>query len=187
MNHIRLASFIFFVLGSFCLFSCENNISTVNLFTAPDKTPEMVEENANIVYVDSSRTKMKLTAPLIERYAGTDPYDEFKKGFKIDFYDDSLRVTSHVSANYGIKHDSKTRQIMEADNDVVVVNKKGEKLNTEQLFWDETKHTIYTNKFVKIQTATQILYGDGLKSNEDFSDYQITNIKGSVSLNSSQK
>ncbi|HXP49824.1 MAG TPA: LPS export ABC transporter periplasmic protein LptC [Bacteroidia bacterium] len=187
MNHIRLVSLILFVLGSFCLFSCENNISTVNLITAPDKTPFAVEENANIAYIDSSRTKMNLSAPIIERYGGTDPYDEFKKGFKIDFYDDSLHITSHVSANYGIKRDSKTKQIMEADNDVVVVNKKGEKLNTEQLFWDETKHTIYTNKFVKIQTATQILYGDGLKSNEDFTDYQITNIKGSVSLNSSQK
>lgn len=72
---------------------------------------------------------------------------------------------------------------MEADNNVVVVNKKHDTLRTEQLFWDEMQHKIYTSKAVNITTKTQILYGDGLVSNEDFSNYQITNIKGSVTIN----
>ncbi len=162
-------------------------MATVTVITAPDKTPLLVEENANIVYTDSARTKLRLLAPIIERYGGTDPVDSFNKGMKIDFYDDSMNVTSHVSANKGIMHDNKDKQLMEADNDVVVINKKGDTLNTEQLFWDATKHSIYTNKYVKITTATQILYGDGLQSNEDFTDYKIINIKGSVTLSNSKK
>jgi LPS export ABC transporter protein LptC len=187
MNYSRLIAFIFFVLGSVCLFSCENNLGKVDLLTAPDKTPVLVEQNANIVYNDSGRAKMRLQAPVIARYGGTEPVDSFTKGMRVDFYDDSLHVTSHVSANKGIMHHNKNSQLMEADNNVVVVNKKGEQLNTEQLFWDQTKHSIYTNKFVKITTASQILYGDGLVSNEDFTDYRITNIKGEVMINNSQK
>ena len=187
MNYSRLIAFIFLALGSFCLFSCENSLSKVDLLTAPDKTPLLVEQSANIVYNDSGKIKMRLVAPLIARYGGTEPVDSFTKGMKVDFYDDSMHVTSHVSANQGIMHHYKNSQLMEANNNVVVVNKKGEQLNTEQLFWDQTKHSIYTNKFVKITTASQILYGDGLVSNEDFSDYRIKNIKGEVMINNNQK
>src|ERR1700722_13925515 len=73
MNHLRLVFVILFPLGSLCLYSCENNIATVTVITAPDKTPLAVEENANIVYTDSARTKLRLLAPIIERYGGTDP------------------------------------------------------------------------------------------------------------------
>jgi hypothetical protein len=35
---------------------------------------------------------------------------------------------------------------------------------------------------VKIKTAAQMIYGNGLEANEDFSYYQITQIKGIVNL-----
>ncbi len=163
-------------------------MSTVNLLTAPDKTPLLVEQNANIIYNDSGKIKLKLVAPVIESYGGAEPYDLFTKGVNVDFYDDSMHVNSHVSANYGVMRNNKmNQQFMEADNNVIVVNKKGEQLNTEQLFWDQAKHSIYTGKPVQIKTATQILYGDGLQSNEDFTDYKITNIKGTVMLKDSAK
>lgn len=155
------------------------------MLTAPDKTPLQVEDNAIIIYTDSAKSKFKLTAPRLETYGGNDPYQVCPKGMVIDFYDDSMHTSSHISANYGIRHEK--TQITEADNNVVVVNKKGDQLNTEQLFWDAGKHLIYTNKYVTIKTATEILYGTGLTSNEDFSNYKITNISGTVLLNNSTK
>ena len=166
------------ILG-FC--SCENNIDKVNLITATDTRPLQSEENASYVYTDSAKIKFRLEAPLLNSYGGKNPYQECPKGMNVDFYDDSMRVSSHINSNYAIRHDR--TKITEADGNVVVVNKKGEKLNTEQLFWDAGKHTIYTAKFVQIKTATEILYGDGLQSNEDFTNYRITNIRGTVTLN----
>ncbi|HXB11559.1 MAG TPA: LPS export ABC transporter periplasmic protein LptC [Bacteroidia bacterium] len=167
------------------LCSCENNIDTVNLITAKDNTLLQSEVNATYVYTDSSKTKFKLTAPLMNNYGGKeDPHQDCPKGINVDFYDDSMHVTSHINANYAIRH-VKTN-IFEADGNVVVVNKKGERLTSEQLFWDGAKHSIYTQKFVTIKTATEILYGDGLQSNEDFTDYRITNIRGTVMLNNPQ-
>lgn len=164
-----------------CLFSCENNMDTVNLITAKDKTPLASEENATLIYTDSAKTKFILTAPLIQRYGGADPYQEAPNGINVNFYDDSDRINGHISANYAIRREK--AGIMEADNNVVVVNKKGERLNTEQLFWNENKHRIYTNKYVQITTTSEIIYGDGLESNEDFTKYTITNIRGTVMLN----
>jgi len=165
------------------LSSCENNMNTVTLITSKDKTPQEVEENASIFYNDSAKTKFHLTAKRIEDYGGQeDPHVIFPKGIHIDFYDDSAHVNGQLDAEYAIRHDN--IKMMEADNNVRIVNRKGEKLNTEQLFWDEAHHKIYTNKYVTIQTAKQIIYGDGLVSNEDFTQYKITNIRGTIQLDS---
>ena len=175
-----LFKIIFALCTGFCLYGCENNLNTVELITAKDKTPLGSEENADILYTDSAKTKFELKAPLIEKFGGDDPYQLAKKGINVNFYDDSAHINGHISANYAIRHEK--TGLMEADNNVIVVNKKGEKLNTEQLFWDANKHHIYTNKYVQIKTETEIIYGDGLESNEDFSNYRITNIRGSVQL-----
>jgi len=187
MNHFRIAFTLLILIASLGAVSCENNMKTVDLITAEDNTPLLVENNATIFYTDSARSKLKLTAPVIESYGGKDPYDLFRKGMKVDFYDDSMHVSSHVTADSAIMHNNKNNKLMEADRNVIVVNKKGERLNTEQLYWDETKHIIYTNKAVTITTATEILDGDGLQSNEDFTDYKITSLHGTVMLNDTKK
>ena len=155
---------------------CENNMSTINLITTKDKTPLEVEENARIVYTDSAKTKFVLTAPRIEDYGGKEPYQECPKGIKIDFYNDSGMVDGHLEANYA-KNIENTK-LMEADNDVRVLNKKGERLNTEQLFWDANKHKIYTSQYVTIVTDQRVIHGTGLTSNEDFTQYKILNPSG---------
>ena len=59
---------------------------------------------------------------------------------------------------------------------------KGEKLNTEHLFWDEKKEMIYSDVFVKITTKDEIIMGEGLESNQDFSRYKFKKIKGTISV-----
>jgi len=171
------------VITFFWLSSCENNLNTVTLITSKDKTPLQIEDNASIFYNDSAKIKFHLIAKRIEDYGGQDdPHLLFPNGIHMDFYDDSAHVNGQLDADYAIRHEN--TKLMEADKDVRVVNRKGEKLNTEQLFWDESHHKIYTNKYVTIQTARQIIYGDGLVSNEDFTKYKITNIRGTIQLDS---
>jgi LPS export ABC transporter protein LptC len=186
MRYFRIV-FILPVAVVLFLVSCENNLDKVTKYSKEDNTPLLVEKNATVYYTDSARSKLKLTAPLIKSYGGENSYDLFPLGMKVDFYDDSMNVSSHVSADSAIMYNNKKRKLMEADNHVDVINRKKEELKTEQLFWDETKHILYTNKAVTIQTATQLLYGDGLTSNEDFSNYKITNLRGTVMLNNQQK
>ena len=160
-------------------------MNTVTLLTSNDKTPQQVEDNASIFYTDSAKTKFHLTAKRIENYGGQDPSVVFPKGIHIDFYDDSANVNGHLDADSAIRHEN--TKLMEADKNVSVLNRKGEKLNTEQLFWDANHHKIYTNKFVRIKTEKQIIFGDGLTSNEDFTQYKITNIRGTIQLDSPEE
>jgi len=73
---------------------------------------------------------------------------------------------------------------MEARHNVVVENiEKGERLNTEELFWDRQKEFIYSNKFVKLTTGEQVITGDGLTSVEPFDELIILNPKGLIEVN----
>ena len=155
-------------------------MNVVSQITLQDKNLQDVEDNASIFYNDSAKTKFHVTAPRIENYEGSDPYVLFPKGIHVDFYDDSGNINGHLEADYAIRHINS--KLMEGDNNVHIVNRKGETLNTEQLFWDENKRKIYTNKFVTIKTAREILYGNGLISNEDFTQYKITDLRGTIQV-----
>jgi hypothetical protein len=48
------------------------------------------------------------------------------------------------------------------------------------LFWDEKKELIYTNKFVKITTENEVIWGEGLEANQEFTDWKIKNVKGTI-------
>jgi LPS export ABC transporter protein LptC len=95
-----------------------------------------------------------------------------------------MQVSSRLKADYGIRYDRELR--MEARKNVVVVNEKGEQLNTEHLVWDERTRKLHSDEFVKITTGDEIIYGNGFEANQDFSQYRIFNIKGIISVNSEQ-
>ncbi|HRG51298.1 MAG TPA: LPS export ABC transporter periplasmic protein LptC, partial [Bacteroidia bacterium] len=74
---------------------------------------------------------------------------------------------------------------MEAKRNVVVINVKGEKLNTEHLIWDAVTKKIYTKEFVKITTKDEVLLGEGLTADQDFSKYTILHPTGTIAINDS--
>lgn len=161
-------------------FSCKNDIIEVNKVTVTTNGPSQTSKDVEVIYSDSGKMMTKLIAPEVEHYVRDTSYFIFPKGIHVLFYDDKAKVKTELTAKYGIRYETLGR--MEARNDVVLVNLKGEKLNTEHLIWDEQKQLIHTEAFVKITTLDEIIYGDGLESNQDFSKYKIKNIKGTLGL-----
>jgi hypothetical protein len=62
------------------------------------------------------------------------------------------------------------------------MNNKGERLNTEKLIWDQNRQLIYTDKFVRITTPSEVLTGEGMESTQDFSDWTIKTPRGRFPL-----
>ena len=75
---------------------------------------------------------------------------------------------------------------MEVKYNVEVVNVNGEKLNTEHLIWDEQKKKIISDDFVKITTAKEIIMGKGLEANQDFTQYEIKEVTGTIRVEDNQ-
>lgn len=173
---------IIFIVALFMVLAtgCENDIEKVKLLTSRDVLPVESAEGLEIIYSDSAKVKAKITANELNRYTGIQNYIEMPKGVKLEFYDDALRVTSTLTADYAIRKEGE--MLVEAKKNVVVVNEKNEKLNTEHLVWNERTKKIYSDEFVKITTADEIIYGNGLEADQDFSSYKIKKIKGTINI-----
>jgi LPS export ABC transporter protein LptC len=158
---------------------CGNNLETINAISHSYSGPLMSAKNIEVVFSDSGKIQAKLVGILMNRYTSPEPYMEFPRGFKINIFDSALRTSTMISANYGIRKEySRT---MEAKGNVIVRNElKKQQLNTEELTWNENRRMIFTSEPVKITTLDKIVFGKGLRSNESFSDYTITQVYGQM-------
>ena len=102
------------------------------------------------------------------------------KGVFVTFFDEDEKVSATLKAGYAVRYEQSN--IMEVKFGVEVLNKKGEKLKTEKLKWDESKQRIYTDAEVTITTGKEIITGRGLESNQDFSKYEMKQITGIIQL-----
>ncbi len=166
------------------LFSCKNDLKSIQELNLPDTLPGEYIIDAEMVYSDSGHTKVLLISPkIISINDAEDPRVEFPDGLDITFYDDSLQPESRLTANFGVNFTDK--KIMEARNDVVVRNlKKNEQMNTEHLIWDQRAKKIYSDVFVKITTDDKVLYGEGFESDEAFKNRTIKKVSGELQVNS---
>jgi LPS export ABC transporter protein LptC len=183
MQKFGIHIFIIAVLGAVVFQSCENDLKVVQTFSDPEKVPDISMINFESLYSDSAKVKGKLTAPELDRYdSERKKYSEFPKGLHVYFYNDSLKVNAEIVAKYAINYDKTA--IWEARNDVVVTNTKGERLNTEQLFWDQNRKIIYTKKYCRITTpdGMQHVGENGMEAKENFDDWKLLGASGTVQV-----
>ncbi len=186
MKFIFKASCILLFISS--LLSCENDVKEVNTISQnkQELLPAESSYDVEFLYSDSAQVRSKLSAAQVDRYLGKKPYFEMIQGMKVIFYDEYPNEQSRLTANYGIGNDKGGGlETLEARDNVVVINEKGERLNTEQLTWNGVTKKIYTDKFVKITTKNEVIWGDGLEANEDFSEYEIKKVKGQINITDS--
>ena len=163
---------------------CENDIEKVKLVTDRTETPGETSNGLIILYSDSARIKVKVKTPTLDRYTGENPKTILPEGVFVEFYDSFQRISSTLSSKYAIRYDNEHK--MEAKNDVVVINAKGERLNTEHLIWDENSARIFSDAAVTITTPDKVIMGDGFEANQDFTQYRIFKMKGTITLNNNE-
>lgn len=172
--------FLFLITCPFFLSSCKNNLDEARLVTSRVNVNIENGKDINIVYSSLGENKIKASAPTVHRFNTEKPYMTFPEGIKVDFYTAEGIVGTTMTAKYATVQDGSS--LMTARNDVVVINEKGEKLNTEELIWDESREQIYSNDFVKITTEDEIIMGNGMESNQTFTDYTIKRVTGRIKV-----
>lgn len=105
---------------------------------------------------------------------------EFPDGLEIQFYNDVLKPTSHLVADYAIKYENKQNVIIR-DN-IVVRTAKGERLYTDELIWNESKKRVTSDKKVTIYTESHKIQGIGFTANQEFTEYEILDVTGTYRL-----
>ena len=156
-----------FFTGCCLLFSCENDVKTVEDYT---KKVIMQEEAIDVVSYMSQDGKMKakLKAPLMLRVFADTIYVEFPKKLHVDFYDSTHQVESFLDCKYG-KYFENIGLVYLRDS-VVVISIKGDTLRSPDLWWDQNKKIFYTDKLATYRAPGKDIAGTiGMEATQDFS------------------
>ncbi|MBD5217922.1 MAG: LPS export ABC transporter periplasmic protein LptC [Bacteroidales bacterium] len=164
--------------------SNESKVSVASRLN-PKKMPTMSTKNVATFISDSGIIQYKLVSPAWYVYNEADtPYWHFPKGIYLRKYDRAFKVVSSVAADSA--HYLSREKLWRLDGHVEIHNGTDELFLTNQLFWDERRHKLYSDSFIHIETATHILEGKGFVSNERLTAYSIVKPTGVFPVNQQQ-
>jgi len=178
-KHILLSFYLVMILSA----GCENDIERINMLTDETVMPKLEGSNVEVIYSDSATVKVQILAPSFRQFSNIErPYMEFPDGIEVYFYNDSMEIESEIRADHTIYYPEEG--LWQASGNVVARRlDNGDALNTEELFWDEEKHLIYSNTFTRIQNEDGTFYGKrGFESDQDLSNWQLKGSSGTVNV-----
>ncbi len=157
------------VLAGF-LFSCVNDLDQIKRVTNDPKAPDEVTQNLEVFYTDSGAPKVRIYAKLAETYSVPEMVTKLKDGIKVDFYDENGAIESTLTALYG--EIRTTKGMMFVRDSVQLYNHaKKQRMETEELIWNQNDSLIYTEKNVVVRSPNGVVYGQGIRTKQDFSNY----------------
>lgn len=163
-------------------FACESKKGVLEQATYDG--PSVTMDSIDVKISDSTVTKIRLRAP--KQYVYENDDRDFPHGIYLQFYDPFGKVTSTLKANTGYYFSDE--DYYKAEGDVIMISlRDGSDLRTELLNWVPKEERIYTDQFVTIKTDGEVLEGEGLESNEDFSEYTILKPSGVMSILKTQE
>jgi LPS export ABC transporter protein LptC len=173
-------------LGIFSLAACENDMAKVAALNRRTSFVEVAHEiNADFWQDGKTFAKATLTAPYMIRYNDT-PRMEFPRSMHVDFYNDSTyKIESRLDARYGIYYEGQNKVYLR--DSVKIVNlAKRDTIYCEDLYWNQNTGKFYTHRRVRIYEPTQVLFGKGMESTQDFANVTIDTLTGTVMMQNGQ-
>lgn len=167
----------------FCVFftACRNDPKEIVMLTGKNNNHEDKATDITGIYSKDGRVKARLFAhEYIKNESAAQPYTDLNTRIRVEFYNDSASLNNVLTADSCRIYDANGNVLMWGH--VKIVTTKGEELTTDELIWNSGIERIFTEKPVTIKTGSEILHGNGLEANQDFTWYQITNPRGSVSV-----
>ena len=101
----------------------------------------------------------------------------FDKGLFLEQFDEKFHVQSYIQCDTAYYYDQK--KLWELRSRVRILTKDGLRFSSEQLFWDEDRHELYSNVFSRPVTPERTLQGSYFRSDERMTRYYVSNSQGS--------
>lgn len=155
-------------------------------YSEQDVLPARSTSGVLYTYTDSGRVKNTLKAAQVDQFSTEDStYSVISGGFELKFYNSDGKVDGMLTAINAYLYNRNS--LMVARDSVVFVNRDDEVLKTEELIWVQDSAIVYTEKFVTIERKSGIIYGKGLRANENFTNYDIKQPQGDFYLENEQE
>ena len=101
----------------------------------------------------------------------------FDKGLFLEQFDENFHIQAYIQCDTAYYYDQ--QHLWELRSRVRVLTKDGLRFSSQQLYWDEQKHELYSYTFSRLVTPERTLQGSYFRSDERMTHYYVTNSKGS--------
>jgi LPS export ABC transporter protein LptC len=169
---------LLFVLSS----SCSNEESVVSQVNAPLKEYPLNEQfGARITYSDSGLQVLEIQSGIVQDFGHLDPsYVFFGDGLRVKFYNGEELSSTVLTADTA--RQLKKDDLWAIGGNVSVTNGKGERMQTELLYWDKAAERLYSDASVQIITDGQLIMGQGFEADQEFNTYRLFKVKGEITI-----
>ena len=142
-----------------------------------DTLPSMKTLGVSTLISDSGITRYKVEAEEWLIYDKKNPpYWAFEKGVYLEKFDTLFRIEASIKADTAYYHEKK--KLWELKGNVQIMSLRGDKFQTDLLFWDEKKEKVYSDKYIQIEQDDKVIRGYGFESNQNLTEYEIKNTTG---------
>lgn len=167
------------MVGFFLLASCEGQKE----HTAPavhdrDSASMMISYGVNTLISDSGVIKYRIVTERWEVNTVRNPSRWiFGKGLFFEQFDEKFHVQSYIQCDTAYYYDQK--KLWELRSRVSILTKDGLRFTSQQLFWDQASHELYSNVPSRLVTPDRTLEGTYFRSDERMTRYFVSNSRGS--------
>ena len=150
-----------------------------------DTLPSMKSLGVTTLISDSGITRYKIVAEEWSIFDKKDPpYWAFEKGVYLEKFDTLFRVDASIKADTAYYHEKK--KLWELRGHVQILSQRGDRFQTDLLFWDEKKEKVYSDKYIQIEQEDKLIRGYGFESNQNLTEYEIKNTTGIFTIEDTQ-
>ena len=169
-----------FVIASIML-SCDRGLGEAEKLYLSSSPMQRVD-NMFAVQTENGRVEMRLEAPVMEHYDAEDEsFDLFPEGISVFGYTEEGLLESVIvadNARHSVPKSSSDKgdELWEAYGDVILHNViKQETMETDTLYWDQTKREVYTDCYVKMYSPDGFTQGYGMRSDDHMRNARLYN------------
>ena len=137
-----------------------------------EQTPVQVIHDMNVLQTEGGEASMRMHAPLMQKFdyvkdSLRQSYEFYPDGFFVDAYTDNGELETSIVSKQARHITTKDRESWSAFGDVVIINHlKGEKIETDTLYWNRAEKKIYTDCYVRLSSDSGLMQGYGMTSDE---------------------
>lgn len=165
------------MLLSFTVSCSKETKDVVNATYDPEKSYTMKATQVNTLISDSGITRYRIeAAEWIVFGKAKEPYWYFPEGIYVEKFDTLFHSEASIKADTAYYFDKKG--LWHLIGNVEVESLQGGRFDTSELFWDQKKEKVYSEKYIRIQQEEQIITGVGFESNQNMTRYKIFNSQG---------
>lgn len=172
MHAVLCAAFVLFIAG--CNDAKEHIAPEIK---DSDSASTMISYGVNTLISDSGVMKYRIVAEQWEvNEVKNPPRWTFEKGIFFQQFDSVFHIAATISADTAWFYNM--QQLWELRGRVTLRTVTGTVFTSEELFWDQRKHELYSNKYSRLFTPERQLEGTEFRSDEYMTNYYVKNSIG---------